>query len=87
MKILQVNIFFDEGSTGKIVADIHKRLLRDGHESFVAFGRGRHQAKEDSGHLYRTTSNSKSLLYRRISQITGLRYNTAYLWGTERNVY
>lgn len=79
MKILQVNIFFDEGSTGKIVADIHKRLLRDGHESFVAFGRGRHQAKEDSGHLYRTTSNSKSLLYRRISQITGLRYNTAYL--------
>lgn len=78
MKILQVNIFYDEGSTGKIVSDIHKRLLRDGHESYVVFGRGNHQVDEDIKHLYRTTTTRRSELYRKISRITGLRYNTAY---------
>lgn len=78
MKVLQINLSYDEGSTGKIVANIHSRLLRDGHGSYVVFGLGENQVKDDPIHLYRTTSNSKSLLYRRISRVTGLRYNTAY---------
>lgn len=78
MKVLQINLSYDEGSTGKIVANIHSRLFRDGHESYVVFGLGENQVKDDPIHLYRTTSNSKSLLYRRISRVTGLRYNTAY---------
>lgn len=83
MKILQVNIFYNEGSTGRIVANIHHRLLRDGHESFVVFGRGRNWQKEDTAHLYRTTPGKRSEIYRKISRITGLRYNTAY-WETSQ---
>ena len=78
MKILQINIFFNEGSTGRIVADIHHRLLRDGHESYVVFGRGQNWQKDDTAHLYRTTPGRRSEIYRKISRITGLRYNTAY---------
>lgn len=79
MKVLQVNIFFNEGSTGKIVADIHQRLLRDGHESYVVFGRGKGWQLEDPTHLYRTTPGSRSEFYRKLTRITGLRYNTASL--------
>lgn len=79
MKILQINIFYNEGSTGKIVADIHQRLLRDGHDSYVVFGRGKDWQLEDSMHLYRTTTENRSNLYLKLAHITGLRYNTAYL--------
>lgn len=79
MKILQINIFYDEGSTGKIVADIHQRLLRDGHKSYVVFGRGKEWQLQDPQLLYRTTPGKRSELYRKFSRITGLRYNTAYL--------
>lgn len=78
MKILQFNIFYNEGSTGKIVADIHRRLMRDGHDSYVVFGRGKDWQLKDAEHLYRTTPGNRSELYRKVSRITGLRYNTAY---------
>ena len=78
MRILQVNIFYNEGSTGRIVAEIHKSLLRDGHDSYVVYGRGDDWDKIDSEHLYRTTSTRKSEIYRKLSRVTGLRYNTAY---------
>lgn len=83
MKVLQINIFYDEGSTGKIASAIHYRLLRDGHESYIVFGRGKQQVSADSQRLYRTTSDELSTLYRKISRVTGLRYNTAY-WETYR---
>lgn len=79
MKVLQINIYYNEGSTGKIVADIHQRLLRDGHESYVVFGRGKDWHIQDPEHLYRTTPGKRSEVYRKISRITGLRYNTAYI--------
>lgn len=79
MKILQVNIFYDEGSTGKIVADIHQRLIRDGHESYVAYGLSNKKSIEKSDKLFKITNNKLALLYRRIARITGLRFNTAYL--------
>lgn len=40
MKVMQVNVVYPVGSTGKIVNDIHKQLLEDGHESIVCYGRG-----------------------------------------------
>lgn len=39
MKILQVNVVYGRGSTGKIVKDIHEELLKNKHESYVVFGR------------------------------------------------
>lgn len=78
MRVLQINIVYNQGSTGKIVDDIHKRLLRDGHESYVVFGKGENWQKRDSEHIYRTTSENRSEIYRKLSRISGLRYNTAY---------
>lgn len=40
MRIAQVDTVFGVGSTGKIVKDIHDRLLSSGHDSRVYYGRG-----------------------------------------------
>ena len=39
MKILQINTVCGIGSTGRIVTDIHKMLIGQGHESIIAYGR------------------------------------------------
>lgn len=41
MKILQINSHYDQGGAARIVACIHRQLLQDGEESYVAFGRGK----------------------------------------------
>ncbi|MCM1231848.1 MAG: glycosyltransferase, partial [Ruminococcus flavefaciens] len=45
MKILQINSHYDQGGAAKIVACIHRQLLRDGELSYVAYGRGRQSAE------------------------------------------
>ena len=40
MKILQINTVVNSGSTGRIAEDIGKILISQGHESYIAFGRG-----------------------------------------------
>jgi len=40
MKLLQVNVTVNSGSTGRIAEDIGKVMMRNGHESAIAFGRG-----------------------------------------------
>lgn len=40
MKILQINSHYNQGGAARIVACIHRQLLRDGQDSYVAFGRG-----------------------------------------------
>ena len=40
MKILQVNVVYNTGSTGKIVYDIHTELKKQKIESGVCYGRG-----------------------------------------------
>lgn len=50
MKIVQVNTVYGAGSTGRIVADLHRASLAVGHDSYVAFGRG---SVEPSPRLHR----------------------------------
>lgn len=40
MRVLQINVVYKSGSTGKIVASLHNYLLQKGIESFVLYGRG-----------------------------------------------
>ena len=40
MKVLQINTVVNSGSTGRIAEDIGKLLISQGHESYIAFGRG-----------------------------------------------
>ena len=39
MKVLQVNSVVNTGSTGRIVESVGKILLKNGHSSYIAFGR------------------------------------------------
>lgn len=47
MKIMQINVVYPNGSTGKIVKDIHDELIKINHESLVCFGRGA-EVREDN---------------------------------------
>ena len=40
MKVLQINTVCGTGSTGRIPTDIHRILIDEGHESYIAYGRG-----------------------------------------------
>lgn len=40
MKILQINSHYNQGGAARIVACIHKQLLKEGIEAYVAYGRG-----------------------------------------------
>ena len=40
MKILQVNVVYNSGSTGRLVFNLHQKLLDAGCQSFVCHGRG-----------------------------------------------
>ncbi len=39
MKVLQINSVCGIGSTGRIATDIHRTLIEQGHESYIAYGR------------------------------------------------
>lgn len=54
MKILHINSAYAAGSTGRIVHDIHRMLVEQGHDSFVAYGRGQQVINEN---IYKIGSN------------------------------
>ena len=45
MKVVQINTIVNSGSTGRITEDIGTVLLANGHQSFIAFGRGNRPSK------------------------------------------
>ena len=75
MKVLQINVVYKKGSTGKIVYDIHKRLQEKNVESVVCYGRGQ---GVDEDNVYKTSTEilAKSNALR--SRITGLQYNGSF---------
>lgn len=48
LKILQINTVCGIGSTGRIAADIHNMLIKQGHDSYIAYGRESAQNCETS---------------------------------------
>lgn len=40
MKVIQINVTYNQGSTGRLTADIHQFLIRHGVDSFVIYGFG-----------------------------------------------
>lgn len=47
MKILQINSHYNQGGAARIVACIHRQLLQQGEESYVAYGRGKVSAEQN----------------------------------------
>ena len=60
-KILQINSVVNYGSTGRIVEDIGKLSIKDGWDSYIAFGRKRKNISESNtiivGNYYNTISH------------------------------
>lgn len=76
MKVLQINCVFNEGSTGKIVCDLHTQLQNNGHESIVCYGRGR---RVNQSNIYKVALNSYAKAQKLSSMITGIMYGGCLL--------
>tara|TARA_R110001606_G_scaffold24223_3_gene80431 strand:- start:9556 stop:10785 length:1230 start_codon:yes stop_codon:yes gene_type:complete len=76
MKICQINSVYAQGSTGKIVQDIHNTLIERGHESYVIYG-----DRKGNPH-YENVFSVSNKLTRRISvlinRFVGLQYAGAF---------
>ncbi len=75
MKILQVNVVYKTGSTGKITYDLHKGLLDAGIESVVCYGRG--SLVKEPG-IYKTCPEWYSKLNNAWSRVTGIMYGGCF---------
>jgi len=71
MKILQVNCVYKQGSTGKIIFDIHNYLQKERIDSVVCYGRGEIVNEQN---LYKTCSEFYSKINNLWSRITGIMY-------------
>lgn len=76
MKILHVNNVYNCGSTGKLVAELHRRLLARGMESVVYYGR---QQKSTDPHTHKICSELYAKANNLLSRITGLMYGGCYV--------
>lgn len=71
MKVLQINCVYNNGSTGKIVNDIHNVLLENGIESVVCYGRGK---KTNEPFVYKTSTELEAKFNNLKSRLGGLQY-------------
>ena len=69
MKILFINSVYKTGSTGKIVYDLKKELEKNGHETYVCYGRG--QNLREKGTI-KFSYNLETLFHAFLSRIIGL---------------
>ncbi|MBQ9140650.1 MAG: glycosyltransferase [Lachnospiraceae bacterium] len=68
MKILQINSHYDQGGAARIVACIHRQLLANGREAYVAFGRGKHS---EEANVYGFGNRAGVYLSAALSRFTG----------------
>ena len=79
-KILQINVFYDYRSTGRIVKDIHEELLNDDDfDSYVIYGRIKTIQNKK---VFKNNSELYSKLMNGVSRITGVIYGQCFL-GTK----
>ena len=69
MKILQINSHYDEGGAARIVACIHRQLLQEGQEAYVAYGRGMEGREKN---VFRFNQTVEVYFSAFMSRITGL---------------
>ena len=76
MKILQVNCVYGVGSTGKLTAEIHTELIRQGIESVVCYGRG---TKMKEPGLHKTCGEFYSKANQALARARGQLYGGCWL--------
>lgn len=75
MKVMQINCVYKQGSTGKIVFDIHRHLQNKGHESVVCYGRL--DVSKDL-HVFKTCGEFEARINRTLTRVTGLMYGSCF---------
>lgn len=75
MKIIQVNVVNNHGSTGKIMYDIHKNLISNGYEARICYGVG---AVSNDLDTYKFCNEFERKFNAIISRITGIPFGGAY---------
>lgn len=83
MEVLQVNVLYNQGSTGKIVSDIHKVLCENDIKSIVCYGAGQ---RVENSNIYKLAYHYELSFYRIWAHIMGLQYASGYL-STNRLIY
>ena len=76
MKILQINCVYGTGSTGRLTQAIHTRLLADGIESVVCYGRG---ARCSDPHVHKVCGELYAKAQHAEAALTGLVYGGCVL--------
>lgn len=71
MNVLQINVVYNKGSTGKIVYDIHRNLVDNGIDSVVCYGRGLEINEQG---IYKTAPEIVMKLQSLRSKLTGYNY-------------
>ena len=71
MKLLQINCVYREGSTGKLVYELHKALEAEGTDSVVCYGRGQ---RAEGARVYKTCGEWYAKANNLRSRFTGLMY-------------
>lgn len=75
MKIAQVNVVFQKGSTGKIVYDLHTMLLENGYESIVCYGRKKMDSKNG---IHKISSEIEAKLHALYARVSGYSYTSSF---------
>lgn len=69
MKVLQINSHYNQGGAARIAAYIHRQLLEEGVESYVAYGRG---ALSEDKNVWRFDHTWEIYLSALLSRLTGI---------------
>ena len=84
MKILQINTWYNVGSTGKLVFDLHNNYQDYGFESYVLYGRGK-VINDPSHHVIKTSSTFESKANSVLSRFSGIMYGGC-LFATKKTL-
>ena len=83
MKICQINSVYAQGSTGKIVKDIHNELIERGYQSFAIYGD--RKGNPDFPNVFSVTKKFTRKFSVLINRFTGLQYSGSFI-GTYRAI-
>lgn len=69
MRVLQINSHYDQGGAARVAACLHRELLKEGVDSYVAYGRGE---KAREGHVLRFETGPEIYASALLSRLTGI---------------
>lgn len=75
MKVIQINVVYKIGSTGRIIDDINDTLILNKHESYILYAVG---PKSKSSNIKKIAYKYELSFYRIMSSIFGLQYNSSF---------